>query len=104
MTELATANEKLAAKDSELQERMKELRELSECFHRKENESSEMTARLTEISKIKSQLDEANAHVDALGKKCCSIDRVQICYQDRVSINTCTLFSNRPIPTALTKS
>ena len=95
MTELATANEKLAAKDSELQERMKELRELSECFHRKENESSEMTARLTEISKIKSQLDEANAHVDALGKKCCSIDRVQICYQDRVSINTCTFLTGQ---------
>ena len=76
ITELAIANEKIAAKDSELQEKNRELMELSECFHRKENESSEMTTRLAEISKIKSQLDEANAHVDALGKKCCSIDRV----------------------------
>ena len=73
ITELATANEKLAAKDSELQDRIKELREISECFHRKENEVSGMTARLTEISNIKSQLDEANAHVDVLGKRCCPI-------------------------------
>ena len=76
ITELATANEKLAAKDSELQEKKRELMELSECFHRKENESSEMTTRLAEISKIKSKLDEANAHIDALGKKCFSVDRV----------------------------
>lgn len=81
LTELAAANEKIAAQEFELQERMKELNELSECFHRKENESSEMTARLTEISTIKSQLDEANAHVDALGKKCRSIDRVSICFK-----------------------
>lgn len=74
ITELAIANEKIATKDSELQEKIKEFREISECFHRKENEVSEMTARLTETSKIKSQLDEANAHIDALGKKCCSTD------------------------------
>ena len=76
ITELVTANEKIAAKDVELQEKITQLKEISECFHRKENEISEMTARLAEISKIKSQLDEANAHVDALGKKRCSIDRV----------------------------
>lgn len=74
ITELAISNEKLAAKESELQQKIKELREISECFHRKENEVSEMTARLTEISKIKSHLDEANAHVDALGKRCSSTD------------------------------
>ena len=70
-TELSTV---IAAKDSELQEKNKQLKEISECFHRKENEVSEMTARLAEISKIKFQLDEANAHVDALGKICCFID------------------------------
>ena len=74
IAELATANEKIAAKDSELQEKIKELREISECFYRKENEVSEITARLTETSKTKSQLDEANAHIDALGKRCWSSD------------------------------
>ena len=76
--ELAAANEKLEAKDSELQEKITQLKDISECFHRKENEISGVTARLAEISNIKSQLDEANAHVDALGKKCCPIDRVSV--------------------------
>lgn len=54
------------AVDLKLQQKIKEL---SECLCKKENELSEMAAKLTEISKIKSQLDEVNAHVDALGKR-----------------------------------
>ncbi|KAL9973126.1 hypothetical protein ACROYT_G019542 [Oculina patagonica] len=43
------------ATDSEL---LQKIKELNERLHTKENEVSEMTAKLTEISKIKSQLDE----------------------------------------------
>lgn len=46
---------------------------MSERLQKKENELSEMTLKLTEMSKIKSQLDEANTNVDALGKTCAFI-------------------------------
>ena len=68
--ELALATEQLEAKDSELKQKLKELSEMSECLHKKENDITEMNAKLNEISKIKSQLDEANANIDALGKSC----------------------------------
>lgn len=55
--------------NSELQQKIKDL---GERLHKKEIEVSEMTAKLAEVSKIKSQLDEANACVDALGKRCFS--------------------------------
>lgn len=46
---------------------------MSERLQKKENELSEMTLKLTEMSKIKSQLDEATTNVDALGKTCAFI-------------------------------
>ena len=70
ITELALATEQLAAKDTELKQKLKELSEMSECLHKKENDITEMNTKLNEISKIKSQLDEANANIDALGKSC----------------------------------
>ena len=67
--ELATATEKLAQKDAELQQKIKELSNMTESLQKKDNELSELKLGAAEINKIKSELDQANANLAALGKR-----------------------------------
>ena len=69
--ELATATEKLAQKDVELQQKVKELSNMSEILQKKDNELAELKLSAAEISKVKSELDQANDKISALGKTNC---------------------------------
>ena len=62
------ATEKLEATDSEMKEKLREMSEMSECLHKKEHDIKEMSTKLSEIYKIKSQPNEANTNIEALGK------------------------------------
>lgn len=66
--ELSCATEKLAQKDAELQQKVKELNNMSEILQKKDKELSELKVSTVEISKIKSELDQANVTVVSLGK------------------------------------
>lgn len=66
--ELFCATEKLAQKDAELQQKVKELNNMSEILQKKDKELSELKVSAAESSKIKSELDQANAAVATLGK------------------------------------
>ena len=67
--ELSTATEKLAQKDAELQQKIKELSNMTESLQKKDKELSELKLGAAEIHKIKSELDQANANLAALGKR-----------------------------------
>ena len=62
------ATEKLEATDSEMKEKLREMSEMSEYLHKKEHDIKEMSTKLSEIYKIKSQPNEANTNIEALGK------------------------------------
>lgn len=69
LKELATAAERLAQKDAELQQKVKELSNMSEILQKKDKELTELKLNMTEVHKIKAELDHANANLATLGKR-----------------------------------